>query len=146
MNLSGRVLGLDYGARRIGVAISDPLGITAQPLTTVRNKKATCLTELSQLIKEKEVTLIVVGLPRHMNGQEGEKARAAREFGGSLSQQAQVAVEYSDERLTTVVAQRVLTESGMSGEKKRGVVDKLAAVLILQNWMDAQKHKRSREG
>ncbi|MCK5242892.1 Holliday junction resolvase RuvX [bacterium] len=139
MKKTGRVLGLDFGARRIGVAISDPLGITAQPLTTIRNKKATCLSELTQLILEKEVILLVVGLPRHMSGQEGEKALAAREFGERLSQQAKVPVQYIDERLTTVAAQRVLTESGMSGSKQRQAVDKLAAVLILQTWMDRQQ-------
>jgi len=136
-----RVLGLDYGKRRIGIALSDPLGITAQPFTVLRNQKKSVLEEMVSLIQEKNVETVVIGLPRHMSGQEGEEAIEVRTFGEMLAQKSTVAVYYIDERLTTVAAQRVLAESGMSGSKKRQAVDKLAAVLILQTWLDSQHDK-----
>ncbi|MBN1595898.1 Holliday junction resolvase RuvX [candidate division FCPU426 bacterium] len=139
MPASGRVLGLDYGQRRIGVAISDPLGLTAQPLLVLGNKRKVIMQELAALIKERQVQTVVLGLPRHLSGQEGEKAAQVRAFGSTLAQATAVEVQYLDERLTTTAAQRVLTESGMSGRKKRRVVDKLAAVLILQNWLDRRR-------
>ena len=137
--LRGRVLGIDYGERRIGLALSDSLGITAQPLETIPNRGAKTLPVLLQKIQELEVTRAVIGLPRHMNGEEGEKAREARAFGEALAIKSGLPVEYSDERLTTLAANRMLSETNMSGAKKRAVVDKLAAALILQTWMDRRR-------
>ncbi len=141
MAVSRRILGLDYGARRIGVAISDPLGITAQPLCTLKNKKDQLLESLARLIEERQVGRVVLGLPLHMHGEESAAARDVRDLGGELAARTGVAVEYIDERLTTVIAQRVLTQSGMSGAKKRNVVDKLAATVILQTWLDRKSQK-----
>ncbi|MCD4813691.1 Holliday junction resolvase RuvX [bacterium] len=134
-----RILGLDYGVRRIGVAISDPLGITSQPLATLRNRKDKVMEEIAAIIQEKQVATVVVGLPKHMSGQEGTAAETVRSFGNRLQERCTVPVEFVDERLSTVAAQRVLTQSGMSGPKQRQVVDKLAAAIILQTWMDSKR-------
>lgn len=141
MTTNQRILGLDYGARRIGVALSDPLEITAQPLCTLKNKKSEVLDSITRLIEEHRVGKVVMGLPRHMHGDESAAATDVRALGEEVAAKTGVAVEYIDERLTTVIAQRVLTESGMSGAKKRAVVDKLAAAIILQTWMDRNKKK-----
>lgn len=137
-----RVLGIDYGVRRIGVAISDGLGLTAQPLDVVHNKKDKAVPAIAAIIKEREVEKIVIGLPKHMNNDEGVKAEAARAFGDALVQATGLPVDYIDERLTTVAAQRILMETNMSGGKKRQVIDKLAAAIILQLWLDSQKHQQ----
>jgi len=136
---TGRVLGLDYGERRIGVALSDLLGLTAQPLTVLTRKNL--LEEIASLVKQHEVTTLVIGLPKHMHGEEGEKAEEARAFGARVAEKTGLPVEFIDERLTTVAVQRMLSETEMSGAKKRAVVDKLAAALILQMWMDRKKRK-----
>ncbi len=133
-----RILGLDFGTRRIGVAISDALGLTAQPLTTVINRGERACEEITSLVHARQAAYIVMGLPLHMNGSEGEKAREARAFGERLAGRAGVRVEYIDERLTTVSVQRMLGETRLSGPKKRQMTDKLAAVLILQTWMDSR--------
>jgi len=137
MALPGRVLGLDYGERRIGAALSDSLGLTAQPLVVLTRKNL--LNEILALVKQHEVALIVIGLPRHMSGEEGVKAEEARAFGARVAEKTGLPVEYMDERLTTLAAQRMLSETDMSGAKKRAVVDKLAAALILQTWLDRKR-------
>lgn len=139
MAASGRVLGVDYGSRRIGLALSDPLGLTAQPLVVLPNREKTIFAEIAELARRHGVIRIVVGLPRRLSGEEGPAAEEARVFGERLSQEAGIALEYADERLTTAAAQRVLSETEMSGAKKRAVVDKLAAALILQTWLDRKK-------
>lgn len=139
--LQKRVLGLDYGKRRIGVAISDGLGLTAQPLDTVINKPNQVMEQLKTIIKQRQVTRIVIGLPKHLSNKEGAKAEEAREFGAKLIAETQLPVDFIDERLSTVAAQRILMQSNMSGRKKRQVIDKLAAGIILQTWLDSRKHK-----
>lgn len=134
-----RIIGLDFGTRRIGVAVSDALGLTAQPLTTVINREERVCEEIASLVRAHQAAYIVMGLPLHMNGSEGEKAREARAFGERLAGRAGVRVEYIDERLTTVAVQRMLGETRLSGPKKRQMTDKLAAVLILQTWMDSRR-------
>ncbi len=136
--MSGRVLALDYGKRRIGIAISDELGITAQGLNTLeRTNVREDVRHLAQLIAEKNVTLILMGKPLHMSGAESRQAEYCRDFAGRLSAASGVPVEFWDERLTTVAAQRVLRESGISMQKRAAAVDRLAAVILLESYLDS---------
>jgi putative Holliday junction resolvase len=135
--LGGRILALDFGKRRIGLAVSDELGITAQGLPTLqRTNKAQDLDALDQLIRERGVALVVMGQPLHMSGTEGRQANYAAQFARTLEAHAQVEVRMWDERLTTVEANRVLKQSGVSRQKQRAAVDRLSAVLILQSYLD----------
>lgn len=134
-----RVLGIDYGERRIGLALSDPLGVTAQPLATLPCRKTTVVREVAEVARARQAARLVIGLPKHMHGAEGDKAAEARAFGDALAATTGLPVEYVDERLTTAAVQRMLAETNMSGGKKRAVVDKLAAALILQTWLDRRK-------
>jgi putative Holliday junction resolvase len=135
----GRVLALDLGKRRIGLAISDELGITAQGLETLeRTNIREDLARLEMLAKEKNVGLFLMGNPLHMSGREGRQAAHAREFGERLGAATGIAVEFWDERLTTVSAQRVLRESGISIEKRAKAVDRLAAVILLEGYLDSR--------
>lgn len=136
--MPGRVLALDFGKRRIGLAISDELGITAQGLDTLqRTNTREDLGHLAKLIAEKNVTLILMGKPLHMTGVEGRQAEYTRDFAGRLSTASGVPVEFWDERLTTVAAQRVLRESGISIQKRAQAVDRLAAVILLESYLDS---------
>lgn len=137
--MTARVLGIDFGERRVGLALSDPLGLTAQPLGVLTNRREKTIADIVKLAAEHNVQTIVIGLPRHMSGEEGVKAAEVRAFGTLLAQATSVPVDYMDERLTTAAAQRLLSETGMSGAKKRAVVDKLAAALILQTWLDRHR-------
>ncbi len=133
-------MGLDVGSKTVGVAISDELGITAQGVTTVRRSNLkTDLAELKHLIAEHAVTRLVVGLPLNMNATEGPRAEESRKLGDRLAHEAGLTVEYWDERLTTVAAERVLIEADVSRKKRREVIDQLAATLILQGWLDAHR-------
>jgi len=134
----GRILALDLGQRRIGLAISDELGITAQGLDTLeRRRLRDDLDRLAGLASERGVTLFLVGKPLHMSGREGRQAGFAREFGEHLRRRTKLPVEYWDERLTTVEAGRVLRESGISSRKRARSVDRLAAVLLLESYLDS---------
>jgi putative holliday junction resolvase len=133
----GRILGLDLGKRRIGVAISDPLRITAQGLPTVeRTNMRQDLAVLARLITEREVTLVVLGNPLNMSGKEGRQSGWVRAFASDLQGKTGVQVELWDERLTSVEAGRVLRQSGISIEKRGRAVDRLAAVILLQSYLD----------
>jgi putative Holliday junction resolvase len=133
-----RILALDFGKRRIGLALSDELGITAQGLETFqRNNIREDLQRLAQLISEKNVSLILMGNPLHMSGAEGRQAEHVRDFASRLSARSGVKVEFWDERLTTVAAQRVLKESGISIQKRARAVDRLAAVILLESYLDS---------
>lgn len=135
----GRVLALDLGKRRIGLALSDELGITAQGLQTLeRTNIREDLARLTQLTIDKNVTLLLVGNPLHMSGDEGRQTGHAREFGERLHAATGLPVEYWDERLTTVEAQRVLRQSGISIEKRGKAVDRLAAVILLESFLDSR--------
>jgi putative holliday junction resolvase len=141
-----RAMGLDVGTKTVGVAVSDPLGITAQGLTTVRRANLkTDLAALQKLVTEYDVSLVVVGLPLNMDASEGPRAVASREFGALVEKTLGLTVEYWDERLTTAQAQRVLLEANVSRAKRRLVIDKLAAVLILQSWLDARSALQTSE-
>ncbi|GEL24025.1 putative pre-16S rRNA nuclease [Pseudonocardia sulfidoxydans NBRC 16205] len=141
----GRRLGVDVGAVRVGVALSDPDCMIATPLVTVArdlrepgDRGGSDLREIAALVAEHEVVQVVVGLPRTLAGAEGPAAQAARAFAEDLSSVLEVPVEFSDERLTTVVATRQLRERGVKGKRQRAVVDQAAAVAILQGWLDAR--------
>jgi putative Holliday junction resolvase len=137
----GRRLGIDVGAVRVGVALSDPDGVLATPLATVARdaEHGTDLAAIARLAAEHDAVGIVVGLPRTLAGAEGPAAVAAREFAAALTGHVGVPVVFSDERLTTVVATRQMRESGRKGRRQRAVVDQAAAVAILQGWLDAHR-------
>ena len=138
MNHTGRILALDLGKRRIGLAISDELGITAQGLSTLeRRNKRTDLAVLGALVRERGVTQIVMGNPLHMSGAAGRQSQWAQEFAGALEQYTGIPVRLWDERLTTVEASRVLRQSGISIEKRAAAVDRLSAVILLQSYLDS---------
>jgi putative Holliday junction resolvase len=136
----GRILALDLGKKRIGLALSDPLGITAQGLPTLqRTRIREDLDALAKLAAEHEVVLFLMGNPLHMSGAEGRQAGYAHEFGGRLAARTGIEIRYWDERLTTVEAERVLRESGVSLEKRKRAVDRLAAVILLESFLDREE-------
>lgn len=136
----GRILALDLGKRRIGLALSDELGITAQGLETLqRTTIREDLDRLAKLASSKNVTLILMGNPIHMSGHEGRGAAHSREFGARLEAVTGIPIQLWDERLTTVQAQRVLRESGISIEKRAKAVDRLAAVILLESYLDSRQ-------
>ncbi|SHN45041.1 putative holliday junction resolvase [Cryptosporangium aurantiacum] len=139
-------LGVDVGSVRVGVAASDPSGILASPVETVPRdpKNGSDLARIVALVAEYEAVEVVVGLPRSLSGAEGRAAVAAREYADSLAERLRESphpapVQLSDERLTTVIAGRTLSQRGVRGKKHRAVVDQAAAVLILQAWLDAER-------
>ena len=133
-----RSFGLDVGSKTVGVAVSDALGITAQPVTTLRRTNLRAdLTELRRLAEHHGVEHAVVGLPLNMDGSEGPSAVEARRFGDAVARTLGIPVEYWDERLTTAAANRMLLEADLSRARRRTVVDQVAAALILQGWLDA---------
>ncbi len=138
-----RIMGLDVGSKTVGVAISDELHLIAQALLTIRRSThASTLAKLRGLAEEHGVERIVVGLPLHMNGTEGREANNAREFGQSVAAALGQPVEFWDERLSTVAAERVLLEGNVSRQKRKQVIDHLAAAIILQGWLDAHQSER----
>jgi len=138
-----RIMGIDFGDSRIGVAVSDPLGWTAQGLETIRWKNSMMepAERIKQLAEQYGVEKIVLGLPKNMNGTLGPSAEKAMEFGELLSQITGIEIVKWDERLTTVAANRVMHEVGMKTSKKKSTVDKIAAVLILQGYLDSRSNK-----
>jgi putative Holliday junction resolvase len=134
-----RILGLDVGAKRIGVAISDLLGITAQGLQTLqRQNKRLDFAQLELVIREHQVAEIVMGLPLRMSGAEGVQAEKMQAFAEEIRRRFKLPVHLWDERLTSAQANRLLRETEMSIKRRGEVVDQMAAVLILQSWMDAR--------
>jgi putative Holliday junction resolvase len=137
--LKPRVLGLDVGSKTIGMAISDPLGFTAQGLTTVRRKnKRLDFEQLERIIAEYQVSEIVVGYPLRLSGIEGIQSEKMQVFAEDLRKKFGLPVHLWDERLTSSQANRVLRESEISIKKRGEAVDRMAAVLILQSWMEAR--------
>lgn len=134
-----RILGLDVGDQKIGMALSDQLGWTAQGLGTLqRSGDEQDLDALVQIIKKYEVKRVVVGLPKNMNGSLGPQAQKVLEFAQKLQARCDVPVVYWDERLSTVLAERALLEADVSRKKRKQVIDKMAAVVILQSYLDNQ--------
>ncbi len=135
-----RILGLDFGSKTCGVAISDPLAITAQSLETIKrdgaNKLRRTLARIEEIIEEYGVTKIVLGLPRHMNDDEGERAVLTREFADKLKRRTGLEIVLWDERLTTVEAENILIESGVRREDRKTYIDSIAASIILQGYLD----------
>lgn len=137
-----KIMGLDYGDRRIGVAVSDSLGWTAQGLETIeRRREGSEFERIAELVKQHEVEEIVVGLPKNMNGTIGPRGEICMAFAEDLRGRLDLPVHLWDERLTTVSAQRTLLEADVSRKKRKGVVDKMAASLILQNYLDSKSIK-----
>ncbi|MCI8502410.1 MAG: Holliday junction resolvase RuvX [Dorea sp.] len=136
-----RIMGLDYGSKTVGVAISDPLHITAQGIETITRKsenklRKTCA-RIESLIEEYEVERIVVGFPKLLNNDIGERAKKAMEFGEMLKKRTGLEVVMWDERLTTVEAERTLIENNVRRENRKKFIDKIAAVFILQGYLDS---------
>ena len=135
-----RIMGLDVGSKTVGVAISDPLGFTAQGLEIIpidEDKGEFGLERLTELVEQYKVDQFVVGLPKNMNNTSGPRVEASQAYGDLLTERYKLPVEYQDERLTTVAAERMLIEQAdISRGKRKKVIDKLAAQLILQNYLD----------
>ena len=142
-----RALGLDYGSKTVGVAVSDGLGITAQGVEIIRrtqeNKLRKTLARIEELIAEYDVGILVLGYPKNMNNTEGERCEKTKEFAQMLERRTGLSVVLWDERLTTVAADRHMMESGIRRENRKQYVDEIAAVFILQGYLDSlafQKH------
>lgn len=139
-----RVLALDVGSKRIGVAVSDPLGITAQGLETIqRQNKRRDLEALRRLLSDYQVKEVVVGLPLRLSGAEGTQSEKMRRFAADLQEQFGVTVHLWDERWTSTEANRLLREAELSIEKRGKAVDRLAAVLILQSWLESRSNQKA---
>jgi putative Holliday junction resolvase len=137
-----RVVGIDLGTRRIGVAVSDGLGLTAQPHVTIaRHGGARDLDAIAAVVKEWEARLVVLGLPLDPEGNEGAAAKSARAFAERLRGALSVPVELIDESFSTVEAESVLLEADLSRARRRQVVDRVAAAVILQRWLDREARK-----
>ena len=144
-----RIMGLDYGTKTVGVAVSDPLGITAQAVETITRKeenklRKTCA-RIEALIAEYGVERIILGLPKHMNNDIGERAEKALEFRDMLARRTGLEVVMWDERLTTVSAERTLMESGVRRENRKKHIDQIAAVFILQGYLDMLSMRQGTE-
>ncbi|USK58896.1 Holliday junction resolvase RuvX [Peribacillus asahii] len=136
-----RTMGLDLGSKTLGVAISDAMGWTAQGLETIKINEAVKdfgIKRLGEIIQEHEVSKIVLGLPKNMNGTIGPRGEASQNFASYLEKKFKLPVVLWDERLTTMAAERVLLEADVSRSKRKKVIDKMAAVMILQGFLDNQ--------
>lgn len=137
-----RILGLDVGTKTVGVAVSDPFGWTAQGLEIIQINEAKeefGLVRLGEILEEYDVKKVVIGLPKNMDGSLGERAEASKDYGELVIETFELPVEYEDERLTTAQANRMMIEEGdVSRRKRKKVIDKLAAMMILQNYLDRQ--------
>lgn len=138
-----RLMGLDFGSKTVGVAVSDPLFLTAQGVEIIRRKSAgklrQTLARIEELIREYEVEKIILGYPKHMNNTEGERCEQTIQFRDMLVRRTGLEVVLSDERLTTVMADRAMIEAGIRRENRKDYVDELAAVFILQGYLDSLK-------
>jgi putative holliday junction resolvase len=139
--IKGRILAMDLGKKRIGLALSDALGITAQGLPTLeRTRIRDDMAAIEALIAEHQVGMILMGNPVHMSGREGRQAEYTREFAARVAEATGVEVRFWDERLTSVEAGRVLRDSGISIEKRAKAVDRLSAVILLASFLDQGDH------
>jgi putative holliday junction resolvase len=139
MDEAGRILAIDYGGRRMGLAVTDPLGITAQGIETLqRRNKRSDFAYLQRVVREYKVREIVVGLPLKMSGEQGAQSEKVIAFAEELRERSHLPVHLWDERLTSAEANRVLREAELSIQKRAQAVDRMAAVLILQSFMEAR--------
>ena len=140
-----RIMGLDYGSKTVGVALSDELGITAQPIMTIErkseNKLRKTLAQIEELIDAYEVSFVVLGYPKNMNNSEGQRVEATMEFKEHIERRTGLEVKLWDERLTTIESERILMEAGVRREHRKYYIDKMAAAIILQSYMDANASK-----
>ena len=137
--LDGRIMGLDIGDKTIGVAVSDIMGLTAQGVTTIKRiGKKKDIEAIKKIIEEKQVNKIVSGLPKNMNGTVGPQGEKVQKFCELLKEQTNLPIEFWDERLSTVAAERSLIEGNVRRENRKKVIDMLAAVIILQGYLDLQ--------
>lgn len=134
-----RVLGVDYGTKRIGLAISDELGLTARPLEVVARRDLD--DALHRIVEEFDVGCVVVGLPTGLSGNEGASAAGARELGAEIANSLDLTVEFIDERFTSRMAESALLESGMKRQGRKEAVDKVAAAIILQTYLDRDQRR-----
>lgn len=135
-----RIMGLDVGSKTVGVALSDEFGWTAQGLKTLQineEKQEFGFAEIGQLIKEYQVSKVVIGLPKNMNGTIGPRGEASKQYAAEVERQFLIPTVLWDERLTTMAAERVLLEADVSRKKRKKVIDKMAAVMILQGYLDS---------
>ena len=141
-----RILGLDVGSKTVGVAVSDPFGWTAQGLETIQineSKEEFGLKRLGEIIEEYEVSQIVIGLPKNMDGTIGERAIASQDYGQLVTEEFDLPIIYQDERLTTAQANRMMIEEGdVSRKKRKKVIDKLAAIMILRSHLDREANMK----
>ena len=144
---SMRIMGLDYGAKTVGVAISDELLLTAQPVETIKRERETklrkTLARIEELMEEYQVEKVVIGLPKKMNNEEGERCTKTREFAEMVERRSGLEVILWDERLTTVSANAVLEEGRVAKEKRKEYIDKLAASFILENYLESISEKNN---
>ena len=139
--LDGRIMGLDIGDKTIGVAVSDLMGLTAQGVTTIKRVgKKKDIEAIKQIIAEKQVNKIVSGLPKHMNGTVGPQGEKVQKFCELLKEETNIPIEFWDERLSTVAAERSLIEGNVRRENRKKVIDMLAAVIILQGYLDLKRN------
>lgn len=138
-----RVLGIDYGTVRIGLALSDPTGLLAQGLSVLKRKSdVEAVADIADIVKANDVELIVVGLPRHMNGDKGDRALQCERFAESLHEKVGLPVEMYDERLTSVAAERMLVDADVNRKKRKQVVDAVAATILLQGFLDRAGNRK----
>lgn len=146
--MAKRLLGLDFGDKTVGVAVSDPLNMTAQGLTIIRRPKPTklrqTLAQICDIISEYQIGTIVLGYPVNMDGSEGERCEKTRAFADELLKRADLPLVYIDERLTTVVSEKTMEETGQTDRKR--YVDEIAAMLILQTYIDQEQAKAGESG
>ena len=144
-----RIMGLDFGSRTVGVAISDSLLLTAQGVEIIRrkeeNKLRQTLAQIEELIVENEVEEIVLGLPKNMNDTEGVRVELTKEFNETLERRTGLPVYFWDERLTTVAADKAMMEAGIRRENRKDYVDMIAATLILQGYLDRRNNEKKKE-
>lgn len=141
-----RIMGLDFGSHTVGVAVSDALGLTAQGVEIIRrkspNKLRQTLARIEELVVFFDVEKIVLGYPKHMNNTEGERCELTKDFMEMLERRTELPVELLDERLTTVRAHQIMSETGVRGQKRKEYVDEIAAMLILQGYLDSRCDSR----
>lgn len=138
-----RIIGLDVGDKKIGVAISDQLNLVAQGLGVIhRSSDEIDIAKVKDLIEKYKVGKVVIGLPKNMNGTLGPQSKKVKEFGNIIKQNLEIDIDYWDERLSTVAAERVLINADVSRKKRKNVIDKLAAVVILQGYLDLHSKKK----
>lgn len=144
--MTERILGLDIGDRTLGVAVSDPLGFTAQGVCTIRRTKLKeDFEKLDAIVRQRNITRFVLGLPKNMNNTLGPQGNKVKQFAAQMKKKWDLPIEFQDERLSTVAAEQMMAASSMHWKKRKELVDEVAAQLILQRWLDAKSRKDRHE-